>query len=93
MEKVQCVEGSYEFLIGAGFEEQLLDDEKYLIFSQSEIDHFPELLEGLKNAEKIQLELDRNIQVLLSSQARKFELPQDFFRVSKEEIKREQNMR
>lgn len=53
----------------------------------------PALLEALQNAEMIQLELDRNIKVLLPSQAKRVVLPDDFYRISPEEIKREQQLR
>lgn len=92
-ERVRGVEGGYEFLIGAGFVEQTIDEEAYLIYSSDEIDQLPELLDALRNAERIALDLDRNVQVLLLSQARKFDLPPDFYRVSPEEAKKEQKLR
>ncbi|XP_018795977.1 PREDICTED: UBX domain-containing protein 6 isoform X2 [Bactrocera latifrons] len=49
--------------------------------------------DALKNAETIQLDLDRNIRVLMPSQARSAELPDDFYRISPAEIKREQQLR
>lgn len=52
-----------------------------------------ELLDGLHHSEIINIDLDRNIQVLLPSQAKKYELPADFYRMSPEEIKREQQLR
>lgn len=94
-ERVRDVEGSIEFLAGAGFVEQTIDGDTFLVHSGDElmIDQLPELLDALRTAEKISLDLDRNIQVLLLSQARKFELPADFYRVRPEEAKREQKMR
>lgn len=92
-ERVRGIEGGYEFLIGAGFVEQNIDDETYLIYSNDGIDQLPELLDALRNAERIALDLDRNLQVLLLSQARKFELPPDFYRVRPEEAKKEQKLR
>lgn len=92
-ERVRGVEGGYEFLVGAGFDEQTIDDEAFLIYSKDEIDQLPELLDALRNAERIALDLDRNIQVLLSSQARKFDLPSDFYRIRPEEAKKEQKLR
>lgn len=52
-----------------------------------------ELMEAMATAEIIALEVDRNLQVLLPSQTRKSELPPDFFRLTPEEIKREQKLR
>lgn len=92
-DRVRGVEGGYEFLVGAGFVEQTIDDELFLIFASDSVDHLPELLDALQSAAKICLELDRNIGVLLSSQARKFELPSDFYRMSPEDLKKEQRLR
>lgn len=92
-ERVRPVEGGYEFLIGAGFVERVIDDDTFLVHADDNVDALPELLDGLRTAEKIHLELDRNIQVLLPSQARKFELPVDFYRINPEEVKKEQRMR
>lgn len=92
-ERVRGVEGGYEFLIGAGFVEQTIDGEAYLIHSNDGIDQLPELLDALRTAERIDLELDRNMQVLLMSQARKFELPPDFYRVRPEEAQKEHKLR
>lgn len=96
-EKVQPVEGALDFLIGAGFLETNIDNEPFLIYSDDNttggIDALAELLEALSHSEVIPLELDRSIQVLLPSQARRTALPADFYRISPEEIKREQQLR
>lgn len=95
-EKIKVCEGALEFLHAAGFAEITIDDEPYLIWSEENME--PEttllsLLDALKCSEPFQLELDRNIQVLLPSQVRRTNLPADFFRISPEEIKREQQLR
>lgn len=102
-EKVRPCEGALDFLLAAGFKEQTIDDEAFLIYSdESEaseggggggVDQLQELLESLQHSEIIPLELDRNIQLLLPSQAKKCELPPDFYRISPEELKREQQLR
>lgn len=52
------------------------------------------LADALNNAETITLELDRNVQVLLPSQAEsRTQLPDDFFRYTPEELKKEQQTR
>lgn len=52
------------------------------------------LADALNNAETINLELDRNVQILLPSQAeRRTQLPDDFFRYTPEELKKEQQSR
>lgn len=79
----------------AGFQEQICDgEEKFLIWRPD----FPteilsQLLEALDLCEVINLELDRNLKVLLPSQIQNVNLPPAFFRVSPEEIKREQQAR
>jgi UBX domain-containing protein 6 len=55
---------------------------------------FQILYDALQSAEPISLELDRNLQVLLPSQAAKrTDLPPVFFNITAEELKREQQMR
>jgi hypothetical protein len=52
------------------------------------------LYDALQSAEPISLELDRNLQVLLPSQAAKqVDLPPAFFNMTADELKREQQMR
>jgi UBX domain-containing protein 6 len=95
-EKVKPVEGSLEFLTAAGFGEINLDGEEFLVWSEENdgsIENLNILLDALQSAETINLELDRNIQVLLPSQIKRTTLPPDFYRVTPEEIKREQQMR
>lgn len=106
-DKVLPCEGALDFLLAAGFTEQTIDDEAFLIYTEetdaktdggdesggSGVDQLQELLESLQHSEIIPLELDRNIQLLLPSQARKCELPADFYRISPEELKREQQLR
>ncbi|KFB43213.1 AGAP006391-PA-like protein [Anopheles sinensis] len=95
-EKIKVCEGALEFLHAAGFAEIELDGEPHLIWSEDNIEpdcSVEVLLEALKASEPIPLELDRNLQVLLPSQVKRSNLPPDFFRVSPEEIKREQQLR
>lgn len=96
-EKVQSCEGALDFLLAAGFIEQDIDGELFFIYSNeinpNGIEALNELLEALHHSEIIPLELDRNIQILLPSQTKKCELPPDFYRISQEELKREQQLR
>ncbi|XP_055312387.1 UBX domain-containing protein 6 [Sitodiplosis mosellana] len=96
-DKVLSCEGALDFLLAAGFTEQTIDDEQFFIYSDEHnpdgADALNELLEALQHSEIIPLELDRNIQVLLPSQTKKSELPPDFYRISPEELKREQQLR
>lgn len=96
-EKVRPCEGALDFLLAAGFIEQTIDDEAFFIYSDENnpdgVETLQELIESLQHSEIIPLELDRNIQMLLPSQARKCELPLDFYRISPDELKREQQLR
>lgn len=95
-EKVRYVDGALDVLHAAGFNEVEMDNEPFLLWTNEQTEDgldLNTLLDALKNSEPIHLELDRNIKVLLPSQARRVVLPEDFYRVSPEEIKREQQMR
>lgn len=102
MERVQPVEGSMELLIAAGFEQQKLlnnegNEEDFLVFVKENVpsvESLITLIEALRSAEPIQLELDRNLQVLLPSQAaNKVQLPPSFYALTPEELKKEQQLR
>lgn len=96
-EKVRPCEGALDFLLGAGFIEQDIDGEQFYIYSDENnpngSESLTELLEALQHSEIIHLELDRNIHVLLPSQTKRTELPQEFYRISLEEVRREQQLR
>lgn len=95
-DKIKICEGALDLLHAAGFAEITIDDEPYLIWSEENMEAETTLLnliEALKCSEPFHLELDRNIQVLLPSQVRRSNLPADFFRISPEEMKREQQLR
>ncbi|XP_011162857.1 UBX domain-containing protein 6 [Solenopsis invicta] len=99
-EKVMPVEGALDFLKAAGFEQKKLlhneNEEDFLVWSPDNcnIETLTMLDEALKSAEPIPIELDRNLQVLMPSQARvRNELPPSFFSISAEEIKKEQQLR
>lgn len=92
-DKVRYIEGVTEFLSSAGFIEQTIDDESFLVWFGEDVTQLQTLLDALHCSEIIPLELDRNIQVLSASQARTTVLPPDFYRISPEEMKREQELR
>lgn len=55
---------------------------------------FQFMRETLKAEERVELEIDRNLQVLSPAQAAKrLELPADFYALSADEIKREKQQR
>ncbi|CAH1711567.1 unnamed protein product [Chironomus riparius] len=90
-EKVSNVEGAMEFLKAAGFKEVTSDNEAYLQWtSEYPLEMLIQLCEALDLSEVIPLEIDRNVKVLLPSQAEPVILPPDFFRLSKEELLNEQ---
>ena len=90
-EKVSNVEGAMEFMKAAGFKELIFDNEKFLVWSaEYSLEMLIQLCEALDLCEVIQLEIDRNVKVLLPSQADTVSLPPDFFRLTKDEILNEQ---
>lgn len=55
---------------------------------------FQFLRDTLKAEERVELEIDRNIQVLSPAQAAKrIELPQDFYALTPDELKKEKQQR
>ncbi|KAL2720906.1 UBX domain-containing protein 6 [Vespula squamosa] len=99
-EKVLPLEGALEFLKAAGFEQKKLlhndVEENFLVWNPdaSSLDDLTMLVEALKSAEIIPLEVDRNLQVLLPSQVNEMtELPESFFNITLEELKKEQKLR
>jgi UBX domain-containing protein 6 len=93
-EKVAAAEGSLDFLRSAGFHEQEIDGEKFLVWTKDyPIEMLIQLIEALDTCELIELELDRNMKILFPSQIRNNNLPPDFFRISPEELKMQQQAR
>jgi UBX domain-containing protein 6 len=87
-----------ELLKAAGFiQEKLIHqedkEEDFLVWNpeRSSLDNLRTLIDALNSTEPVQLILDRNVHVLLPSQAvERTELPADFYTFSKEELRREQ---
>lgn len=93
-DKVSNAEGSAKFLEAAGFVEEIIEGDKFLVWSPDfSIETLVVLLEALDLCEVISLELDRNMKILLPSQIKNVNLPPDFFRISPEDLKKEQAMR
>ncbi|XP_063905926.1 UBX domain-containing protein 6 [Zophobas morio] len=100
-DKVLPTLGATDLLLAAGFQQQVLDhngtEEEFWVFNDQNIEN-PQVLEllreALKSEDRVELELDRNIQVLSPAQAaRRLDLPQDFYTLSPEELKKEQQLR
>ena len=90
-DKVAVAEGSREFLIAAGFQEKIIENDEFLVWSKDyPSEMLVQLVEALDLCEVIILELDRNLKILLPSQIKPLNLPPDFFRISPEELKKEQ---
>ncbi|CAH0551654.1 unnamed protein product [Brassicogethes aeneus] len=100
-DKVEPILGSKEFLDAAGFRIQLIEnngnEENFWVWSAENIENvevLQTLRETLTSGERVELEIDRNIQILSPSQASaRIELPQDFYAISAEELKREQQLK
>ncbi|XP_076629682.1 GDI interacting protein 3 isoform X2 [Colletes latitarsis] len=99
-DKVLPIEGALDFLNAAGFRQKKLMnndvEEDFLVWDPENcnIEDLTMLNEALRSAEPIPLELDRNLQVLLPVAASKrIELPQNFFNLTAEQIKKEQQLR
>ncbi|GFQ98824.1 UBX domain-containing protein 6 [Trichonephila clavata] len=91
-ERIVGLEGALDFLDAAGFNKQVIDNEDYLVFSGTDFENLQMLKEALMSAEPILPSLDRNLRVLQPSQAAiQINLPDDFFNLSADEVKREQN--
>ncbi|XP_011505885.1 PREDICTED: UBX domain-containing protein 6 [Ceratosolen solmsi marchali] len=97
-ERVKKLKGSMELLKAAGFiQEKLMNqetEEDFLIWSpeRSSIDNLKTLVDALNSTEPVELLLDRNVHVLLPSQAaERTELPAEFYLLSVQDLKREQS--
>ncbi|KAJ8419018.1 hypothetical protein AAFF_G00005170 [Aldrovandia affinis] len=125
-EKVNCVEGSREFLQAVGFQSTTVpvegqgkpvyshamvlrlhcmflcppppeDGEEFLLLEEqeaSDLDQLKERRDRLQSGEPVRAQLDRRAQVFRSSpNATRLELPPDFYNLTAEELKREQQLK
>lgn len=102
-EKVRCVEGSREFLEALGFISTMLpveaqeEEEEFLVLpeqSSDELELMKERRDRLQRGEPVRATLDRQPQALRPSpNAQRFELPPEFYNLSAEELKKEQQQR
>lgn len=101
MEKVLPIKGAIEFLESIGFVKKKLvlqdQEEDFLVFPEDCLNNLAMVqstVDDLQSTERIQLVLDRNVQVLLPSQAsKKVSLSPEFFTKSMAELKLEQQKR
>ncbi|XP_068174950.1 UBX domain-containing protein 6 [Antennarius striatus] len=102
-EKVCCVEGSREFLQSLGFTSVMLpvesqeEEEEFLVLpvqSPDDLELMKERRDRLQRGEAVRAQLDRQAQVFRPSpNAQRFELPPEFYNLTAEELKREQQQR
>jgi len=94
-ERIVTIEGSDLFLQAAGFVTTTDQDQEFWVFPpQADVNQLELLKEALLGAEPVRAELDRGTKVLLPSQAQKpISLPADFFNLTLEELKREQELK
>ncbi|XP_018548526.1 UBX domain-containing protein 6 [Lates calcarifer] len=102
-EKVRSVEGSREFLQALGFTSIMLpvegqeEEEEFLVLpeqSSDALELMKERRDRLQRGEPVRAQLDRQPQAFRPSpNAQRFELPPEFYNLTAEELKREQQQR
>lgn len=102
-EKVRCVEGSREFLQALGFisvtfpVEGQEEEEEFLVLpeqSPDDLELMKERRDRLQRGEPVRAQLDRQPQAFRPSpNAQRFELPPEFYNLTAEELKKEQQQR
>ncbi|XP_028260609.1 LOW QUALITY PROTEIN: UBX domain-containing protein 6-like [Parambassis ranga] len=102
-EKVRSVEGSREFLQALGFTSIMLpvegqgkEEEVLVLLEQSpdSLELMKERRDRLQRGEPVRAQLDRQPQAFRpSSNAQRFELPPEFYNLTAEELKKEQQQR
>ncbi|XP_043984999.1 UBX domain-containing protein 6 isoform X2 [Gambusia affinis] len=102
-EKVRPVEGSREFLQAVGFISVMLpvegqeEEEEFLVLpeqSDDALELMKERRDRLQRGEPVRAQLDRQPQAFRPSpNAQRFELPPEFYNLSAEELKKEQQQR
>ncbi|NXU55341.1 UBXN6 protein, partial [Turnix velox] len=104
-ERISCLEGIHRFFQAVGFETKTLPvpgqgkkcTEEYYILKEEMLTRLEDLKdykEKLLSSEPLRARLDRQLCLFQPSpQAARFELPNDFYNLTAEEIKREQRLR
>ncbi|XP_053905975.1 UBX domain-containing protein 6 isoform X2 [Cuculus canorus] len=102
-ERISCLEGIHRFFQAIGFETKTLPvpgqeaTEEYYVLKEEMLTRLEDLRdykEQLLNSEPVRAQLDRQLSVFKPSpEAARFELPNDFYSLTAEEIKREQRLR
>ncbi|NXI42224.1 UBXN6 protein, partial [Galbula dea] len=102
-ERISCLEGIHKFLQAIGFEPKTLPvpgqetPEEYYVLKEEMLSRLEDLKkskEQLLSSEPVRAQLDRQLCVFKPSpEAARFELPNDFYNLTAEEIRREQQLR
>ncbi|NWI66760.1 UBXN6 protein, partial [Todus mexicanus] len=107
-ERISCLEGTHRFFQAVGFETRTLPvpgqgkketsttEEFYVLKEEmlSRLEDLKDYKEQLLSSEPVRAQLDRQLCVFKPSpEAARFELPNDFYNLTAEEIKREQRLR
>jgi len=102
-ERVFDLKGAREFLVGAGFEPALIPqedgagEEEFLVMNQErcgDVEALTNLVEILENAERICPVLDPDPRLFYpTNKLNSFNVPDEFYAISKEELKREAELR
>ncbi|NXL11293.1 UBXN6 protein, partial [Mesembrinibis cayennensis] len=107
-ERISCLEGIHRFFQAIGFETKTLPvpgqgkkskqtTEEYYVLKEemlTKLEDLKDYKEQLLSSEPVRAQLDRQLCVFKPSpEAARFELPNDFYNLTAEEIKREQRLR
>ncbi|KAM6189470.1 UBX domain-containing protein 6 [Sarcoramphus papa] len=102
-ERISCLEGIHRFFQAIGFETKTLPvpgqetTEEYYVLKEdmlTKLEDLKDYKEQLLSSEPVRAQLDRQLCVFKPSpEAARFELPNDFYNLTVEEIKREQRLR
>ncbi|NXE57720.1 UBXN6 protein, partial [Casuarius casuarius] len=97
-ERISCLEGIHKFFQAIGFETKTLPTtEEYYVLKEEMLTRLEDLKdykEQLLSCAPVRAQLDRQLCVFKPSpEAARFELPNDFYNLTAEEIKREQRLR
>ncbi|XP_064031466.1 UBX domain-containing protein 6 isoform X1 [Pogoniulus pusillus] len=102
-ERISCLEGTQRFFQAVGFETKTLPvpgqetTEEYYVLKEemlSRLEDLKDYKEQLLSSEPVRAQLDRQLCLFQPSPAAaRFELPNDFYNLTAEEIKREQRLR
>lgn len=102
-EKVNCMEGSREFLQAVGFISAMLpvdgkeEDEEFLVLpeqSAEDLELMQERRDRLQRGEPVRAQLNRQPQAFRACvNASRFELPPEFYNLTADELRREQQQR